>query len=1060
MNWFPERHATPLVGRERELDMLRAGFDAARAAQSSLVLISGEPGIGKSRLIEAFAAELADSGALVLSARSDDADPPFAPFMLALRELAREDPAALQRALQDSPSPDLKMLVAAGEDADPAAIAPRITLTGAEERARFFDAVVLVLTRLSESRPLVLFLDDLHLADEPSVHLLRHVVRVIGHSALLIVGIYRDTDLDPRHPLEAAIVDLYRERRATRLSMRRLELVDVIELIAGLLDVSSREVEVGLAQAIQSEAEGVPFFAEELVLHLREEGLLQHGPNGWRLAENAGPLIPQSVRSVVGHRLSHLEPRAVETLGIAAVIGTEFSFDLLRDVVERRSGLSRAEVQRDIEAALDRRLILERAPLPQAGRDATYAFAHDQIRDVLYLNLGQIRRRLLHQAVAETLEATYGEREPSQFAALALHYGAGEDLGRAAHFSALAGRRALELHAFEDAERHFSEAIDILETRANHPETDVTTLHDYFDLLAARETTLAELGQNERQRRDLGLMGEMAERNDDDAERLVVAMRSARLAVLSGDRTESLRMATEAVRLAGIVGDMDQRIAAMARWAEAHAGRLLGEPSRLLRDRDGLVAAASRYRAALKLAREANDSRWLARLSQEIGVVDWALTDEDDLEARAAARGWLLDALDHWRAIGDARGEITALIALAYRRSYESAVAGVAPAERGFVGFLEEIRRLRTEERHLVRESLKPRAQALALLSVHVHCREFGVYQTALERGREALAWAGRAGDPRVEFYCLGGLSETERELGRATRALEYAERAAAIATTSDTALPAQRAQEWLGLACFAVGDLDRATQHLRAQLAMAEARGLTTEIAEASAALAAFLATRTDAASEREAFELARRAINLSVGMQGSIPWGVHGLLVHVEIFLRQGDVPSAVASATAASSWMQQREISLRRLKIAVPFMRYRAYTAAGLDHEAKAELKLAVEELSRVASWIHDSELRRGYLEDVTLQRAIREAAEAADLWSPQMPAPVEIDDTVPLTRRESEVLRLVSAGKTNRDIADTLFISEKTVARHLTNIFAKIDCQSRTQAAAYAYRHGIV
>ena len=1059
MNWFPERHATPLVGRERELDMLRAAFEAACASRSSLVLISGEPGIGKSRLIEAFAGELAESGALVLSARCDDADPPFAPFMLALRELAREDPAQLQRALQDSPSSELKMLVAAGYDADPSAIAPRITLSGAEERARFFDAVVLTLTRLSEPQPLVLFLDDLHLADEPSISLLRHVVRVIGHSKLLIAGIYRDTDLDPRHPLEAAIVDLYRERRATRLSMRRLELADVTELIAGLLDVAPVEVEIGLAQAIQAEAEGVPFFAEELVLHLREEGLLQHGPNGWRLTENAGPLIPQSVRSVVGHRLSHLDPRAVETLGVAAVIGTEFSFDLLRDVVERRSGVSRAEVQRDIEAALDRRLILERPPRSQVGRDAPYAFAHDQIRDVLYLNLGQIRRRLLHQAVAESLEATFGEREPGQFAALALHYGAGEDLGRAAHFSALAGHRALELHAFEDAERHFSEAIDILETRVNQPEPDNALLRTYFDLLAARERTRAELGRADAQRRDLQRMNEIADRRDDDAERFIVAMRLSRLAVLSGDRTESLRLAAEAVRLAGIAGDREQRIAAMARWAEAHAGRLLGEPSRLLRDRDGLVAAASRYRAALKLAREANDSGWMARLSQEIGVVDWALTAEDDLGARAAARNWLLDALDHWRASGDARGEITALIALAYRRSYESAVAGVAPAERGFVGFLEEIRRLRTEERQLVRESLKPRAQALALLSVHVHCREFGVYQTALERGREALAWAGRAADSRIEFYCLGGLSETERELGRATRALEYAERAAAIVTVSETALPAQRAQQWLGLACSAVGDLDRAERHLRAFLAATEARGLIIEIAEATATLAAFLRTRATSESDRAALDLARRAINLSVGLPGSIPWGVYGLLVQAEIFLRQDDVPSAVASATAAASWMQQREISLRRLKIAVPFMRYRVYTAAGLTQQANTALNEAVDEMGRVVSWIHDSDLRRCYLEDVALHRAVRDAAGDAGLRTEETPAPAGPDGAVPLTRRESEVLRLVSAGKTNRDIADTLFISEKTVARHLTNIFAKIDCQSRTQAAAYAYRHGI-
>ncbi len=1035
--------------------MLRSAFQAARDRHSSLTLISGEPGIGKSRLIEYLIWELSREGALALSGRCDESDPPYAPFILALRDLVRSDPESILPVLEQSPSPELRRLLV--DDQGMPAIMPRLSLTGAEERARFFDAVVLLILRLAESNPLLLTLDDLHLADEPTIHLLRYVVRGTQHAPVLVVGSYRDTDLDPQHALEATIVELYRERLASRLPMRRLSLADMTELVAGVLEVPASEVDLLLSQSIQSEAEGVPFFAEELVLHLREAGLLRRGANGWTLEEHDSVLIPQSVRSVVGHRLSRLDPAARETLGVAAVIGTEFSFDLLVDVMRRKSNGTIERVEQDVDAALDRRLILERPKRNPSDRVAPYAFAHDQIRDVLYWNLSQIRRRLLHEAVAEALEATGGDRDPTKFASLAHHFGAGEDLSRAAKYSGLAGERAMELHAFEDATRHFDEALDILEEGRNG-EPAGRGIRSYFELLCEREAALDELARRERQRADLERMNDVAKRLD-DGDRLIVALRSARFDILVGDLLEALGQAQVAMNVADQIGDVSARIASLARLGEAHAARLIGEPSRLEAEPEALTAAGDAYHAAYDLADEAGETLWQAKLAQEIGVVEWELAAEDDREGRAAARVWLLDALDRWRLLGDPRGEITALIALAYRRSYQNEAAGLAQVERGFVGFLEEIRRLRTEERHLMRESLKPRTQSLALLSVHVHCREFGIYQIALERGLEALAWASRAHDPRVEFYCLGGLCETELELGRTTRALEYAERAAAIVSTGEALVPAQRVHEWLGLACEAVGDLRRAERHLRELLTAAEGRGLATEIAHAAARLAEFLSRRDVESCDVEALDLTRRSIDLSDGLPGSIPWGVQSLVIQSRIYLRRGEVAAAVATSTAASSRMQQREISLRRLKIAVPFARYRALDAGEHDEDALTELKVAAGELSRVASWITDVELRRGYLEDVDRHHSIQEAARRLQVWP--VAAHSRPDEVVPtpLTRRETEVLRLVAAGKTNRDIADALFISEKTVARHLTNIFNKLDCQSRTQAAAYAFRQGI-
>ena len=1057
MEPFFEARPPRLVGRARELELLRSSFASARAGHSSLVLVSGEPGIGKSRLIEQFGWELRDQGALVLSARCNEADPPYAPFVVALRDWARVDPDSLRTGLSASPNPELRRLLSQMGDGDDSVLAPRVTLTGAEERARFFDAVALLLLRLAETRPLLLMLDDLHLADEPTVQLLRYLVRAVRYAPLLVVGAYRDTDLDPRHALESAIVDLYRDRAATRLSLRRLGLADVTALIAGVLDAGVNEVDLLLTQAIQAEAEGVPFFAEELVLHLREEGLLRRGPSGWMLDVNAAVMIPQSVRSVVGHRLARLNPEALETLGVAAVIGAEFSFDLLCAVMCRRSEAGVDRVQRDVEEALERRLIRERAGSPSGRRDAPYTFAHDQIRDVLYWNLSQIRRRLLHQAVAESLEAAGAGRDSSQYASLAHHFGAGEDLSRAAHYARLAGERALELHAFEEAIHHFSEAIDIIETRREQPDSEDRPRQRSFELVSQREQAYDELGEREKQRIDLRLMGELAAGLDGKS-RFDAAMRSARFAVIGGNPVDALRYAGEANRWAETAGTPVERMAALARLGESYAGRLIGEPSTLEGARDALVAASRAYREAFRLAEDADDAMWQARLAQEIGVVAWALAAEDDLEGKAAARVWLLDSLDRWRLSGDSRGEITALIALAYRRKFESEAAGVPHIERGFVGFLEEIRRLRTEERQLIRESLKPRTQALALLSIHVHCREFGVYQVALDRGLDALAWAGRARDARVEFYCLGGLSETELELGRSTRALEYAERAAAIASSGQVQVSAQQARQWLGLACEAVGDLERAEHHLRSLLATAEARGLATGIAGAAATLAQFLSRRQTRPADDEALERAGEALRLSDALAGSVPWGVQGLIVQSSIYLRHGELPAAVTAVTAASSRMKQREISLRRLKIAVPFIRYQVLAAAGHSDDALAELSVAAEELSRVASWIDDTAIRRGCLEDVPVHHALHQAAVRHHVW-PVAAAATEAVFPTPLTRREIEVLRLVAAGRTNRDIADSLFISEKTVARHLTNIFNKIDCQSRTQAAAYAYRNGI-
>jgi DNA-binding CsgD family transcriptional regulator len=272
--------------------------------------------------------------------------------------------------------------------------------------------------------------------------------------------------------------------------------------------------------------------------------------------------------------------------------------------------------------------------------------------------------------------------------------------------------------------------------------------------------------------------------------------------------------------------------------------------------------------------------------------------------------------------------------------------------------------------------------------------------------------------------------------------------------------VPRERAEEWLGAAYLAAGDLERAERHLRVAREIAEQRGLPAGTAQVAVGLARALVARRDDRALAEARAIASGAIEATDGVPGSLPWGIDGLLVHAEIDLLQGDAPAALAITTAAGYRRQERDIGLWRLRLEIPYRRALAALAAGDEAQAAAAIIEAANVLRPALDRIEQSELRASFL-TVPMHREIQLLASERGHWAhdgrgePGTRAPRPGG----LTKREIEVLQLVAIGKTNRDIADTLFISEKTVARHLTNIFTKIGTESRTQAAAWAYRNSV-
>ena len=432
------------VGRERELAALVGGLDDAVAGRGRLFLLAGEPGIGKSRLAEEVIARARDRGARVLVGRCWEAGgaPAYWPWVQSLRPYVRAtDRASLRSQLGGGATdvarllPELRDLLA---DLGPA---PALEPEGA--RFRLFDSLGAFLKRMAITRPLVLVLDDLHAADEPSLLLLRFVARELGDSRVLIVGAYRDVDPTLADPLATTLTELAREPLTRTLALAGLGEAEVARFIE-LAEPTASGAE--LAPAVHAETEGNPLFIGEIVRLLAAERRLGAPATG-ALA------IPQSVREVIGRRLRRLSEDCNRLLTMASVLGREFDLDALAGV----SALEREAVLERLDEAIEARVVSE-----IRGAVGRIRFAHALIRDAAYHSLTTSRRVRLHRQVAETIETVYFADLDSHLVELAHHYvhaAAGE---KAIDYARRAGYRAITQLAYEEGVRLFTMALDAL----------------------------------------------------------------------------------------------------------------------------------------------------------------------------------------------------------------------------------------------------------------------------------------------------------------------------------------------------------------------------------------------------------------------------------------------------------------------------------------------------------------------------------------------------------------------------------------------------------------------
>ena len=437
----------PFVGRDRELAELVAGLEGAFAGNGRLVLLAGEPGIGKSRLADALdgARALARGGVLVGRCWEAGGAPAYWPWIQALRVHLRDTEPDALRAQLGSDAAVLAQLLPELRERFPELEEPP-PLEGEGARFRLFEAVRSFLGSAAEDRPVVVVLDDLHAADEPSLLLLQFAARGLEDSRLLIVGAYRDVDPTLRDPLTSALAELVREPHTTQIALSGLSAANVAEY----LELSTGTAPgPGLVEAIHAETEGNALFVSETVQLLAAEG----GVEG----ADAHLTIPPGVRAVIGKRVARLSDRCREMLVAASVMGREFGIDALTELSE----LAPDQLMDVLNEAMAER-VLDDVP----GAPGRVRFSHVLIRDTLYDELTAARRMQLHREVGEALEAAYASDPEPHLAELAQHFVAAAPLGvrdKAVEYARRAGQRTAAQLAFEEAARHYEIALTLAE---------------------------------------------------------------------------------------------------------------------------------------------------------------------------------------------------------------------------------------------------------------------------------------------------------------------------------------------------------------------------------------------------------------------------------------------------------------------------------------------------------------------------------------------------------------------------------------------------------------------
>lgn len=634
----------PVVGRDDEQRTIAGAFSAARADdRRRLVLVAGEPGIGKTSLAAAFCRDAAADGAVALYGRCDDElARPYGPWSEVVGHACRHVPPTLLRAHVDARGAELARLVPELDQL--VDLPPFRAFDGEADQYSLFGAVVDLLSRLAERAPVVVVLDDLHWADKATLLLLRHVLAAERTGSLLVIGTYRDSDVSDDHPFADTLAALYREPGVDRLALGGL---DGEAILALLEEVAGHDLDaegVVLRDLLLEETNGNPYFVTETLRHLAETGAIAQDAHGrWHATDDLRAVgLPATVRDVITRRVARLGPDVQHLLGHAAVLGRDFDVDLLLAVSGVDDDVLLEALERATAAAVVR-------PVSDLGE--RFTFVHALVVHTLYAGLGPLRRRRMHLQTAQTLAAAFGDSPGERAGEIANHWLAAEPAGpHTFEWVVRAGRHSHTQLAPQDAVRWFSEALRIVD--ATDPAGD-----------ARRGEVLVQLGE--------------AQRDAGDGHYRATLLDAATAAEMRQERDLLVRSALANTRgWASAAGAVDEeRVAVLEAAIDAVGPDDSVERARLL----AILAAETSYSTEWRdRLRVSDEGLAVARRVGDAGTLSYVL-------ARRAHSLWVPDLLDERLANTAENVALTARLARSDDRFWAAMyrLAAVVTAGRG-----------------------------------------------------------------------------------------------------------------------------------------------------------------------------------------------------------------------------------------------------------------------------------------------------------------------------------------------------------------------------------------
>jgi len=585
------------VGRESETRQLESAFDNALSGVGSLSMVVGEPGIGKTALIEQLATYVTLRGGKTLVGHcyeEGSLSVPYLAFVEAMRSYVLDrDPQGLESDLGTGAA-DVARIVS--EIRDRVQVELRPPGDPDDDRWRLLQGVTTFLRNASGVQPLCIVLEDLHWSDRGTLDLLTHVARNLQGARLLIVGTYRDVEVDRTHPLSSALAELRRVSAFQRVPLRGLTVDEVHRMVSAVM---GQEARWALAEGVHRQTEGNPLFIQEVMRYFVEEGLLNRRGDRWvgRWRETGEPqlemVIPEGLRDVIGKRLNRLSDECNRVLSMAAVVGREFRLDVLQRVAETHEDVLFSA----IEEAKGVGVLEERTSV---GTGVTFRFTHAFFRQTLYEEMFTPRRIRFHQQVGRALEEVHARRLEEHAAELTDHFSQSteeEDLAKALRYGEVAAQRAMGVYAYREAAGHLERCLQVQEV------LDPDGRAKRCDLLLALGEALAIAGEPQRVFETLAPEAlTLAEGLDDQ-----------------GRASQTCQMAIEALQRYGHLAI--RRTPQYRQWVErADRYAAPGTVHRVNTDtalggvamQDGTYAAArSHFQRALELARQLDDPETL-----------------------------------------------------------------------------------------------------------------------------------------------------------------------------------------------------------------------------------------------------------------------------------------------------------------------------------------------------------------------------------------------------------------------------------------------------------------